>query len=564
MNIPSEPFELLKQRIDSLEKRVERLEQGEELVAEVHETPTPIQALVENSPDAGALSGIFGTIGTAMLGIAGAYLLRALASSDTSPRRVIAGVAIIYAIAWLAFAVRASRTRPLAGTIYTATSAIILAPMLWELTLRFQTLQPTSAAVVLAIFVISAFFMTWKSVDSPVLWVSSLATAGVALTLQIATHNNLAYIGILMMTLVLCDLKSGLRHGLKFRPIIALATDTALWIFLVIYSNPETVQQDYVRLGTLSLVIPAVLLFVLDATRLFGKSVLLGEKLGILDTIQAIISFLLMWANLSFFTHQIGLVSLGIASIVMAFGCYALLLAKFLHDQDERNYGIFAMWSAGLLLAGVLTTMPLAVGGPCLGACAVIATALGVRLKSLTLELQGVLYLTVAVIVSRSLQFGTGVLTGDMAPRTTWDIWLITVCAVLAYVAGRERLGEAWKSQIMHLITAWWAAFCVAALLGRGLLGITALFVVPLNFHIALVRTLAICLMAVALAYMGARGRLEMKRIAYAALALVAIKLVFEDLRHGRMEFVAASFFVFAITLIAVPQLARKGRSIQH
>ena len=35
--------------------------------------------------------------------------------------------------------------------------------------------------------------------------------------------------------------------------------------------------------------------------------------------------------------------------------------------------------------------------------------------------------------------------------------------------------------------------------------------------------------------------------------------MLFEDLRHGRMEFIAASFFLFAITLIGVPRLARIG-----
>ena len=53
--------------------------------------------------------------------------------------------------------------------------------------------------------------------------------------------------------------------------------------------------------------------------------------------------------------------------------------------------------------------------------------------------------------------------------------------------------------------------------------------------------------------------RLEMTRVAYAAVAFVAAKLLFEDLRHGRMEFIAASIFVFALTLIGVPQLARMG-----
>jgi predicted tellurium resistance membrane protein TerC len=53
-----------------------------------------------------------------------------------------------------------------------------------------------------------------------------------------------------------------------------------------------------------------------------------------------------------------------------------------------------------------------------------------------------------------------------------------------------------------------------------------------------------------------------MRYLAYGALAFLAAKLLFEDLRHGHMEFIAASIFVFAITLIAVPRLVRMGKGI--
>jgi predicted tellurium resistance membrane protein TerC len=62
------------------------------------------------------------------------------------------------------------------------------------------------------------------------------------------------------------------------------------------------------------------------------------------------------------------------------------------------------------------------------------------------------------------------------------------------------------------------------------------------------------------LAYAGPRlGRIAMTRMAYVALAFIAAKLLFEDLRHGHMEFIAASIFLFAVTLIAVPRLVRLG-----
>jgi predicted tellurium resistance membrane protein TerC len=87
-----------------------------------------------------------------------------------------------------------------------------------------------------------------------------------------------------------------------------------------------------------------------------------------------------------------------------------------------------------------------------------------------------------------------------------------------------------------------------------------ALSVSPGPHHLAFIRTLTICVAALALAFSGAHWRrVELTRIGYATLALVAAKLVLEDMRHGHLEFIAASIFLFAVTLIAVPRIARMG-----
>ena len=57
-----------------------------------------------------------------------------------------------------------------------------------------------------------------------------------------------------------------------------------------------------------------------------------------------------------------------------------------------------------------------------------------------------------------------------------------------------------------------------------------------------------------------APGPGEVTRIGYAVLALLAVKLLWEDLRHGHLAFIAASFFLFAMTLIAVPRASRVGQ----
>jgi uncharacterized membrane protein SirB2 len=102
----------------------------------------------------------------------------------------------------------------------------------------------------------------------------------------------------------------------------------------------------------------------------------------------------------------------------------------------------------------------------------------------------------------------------------------------------------------------------IAALLVEGLVRLIAFGVSPQAHHLALIRTFAICAIVLALAFSGARWRrMELTRIGYFALALVAAKLIFEDLSHGHLAFIAASIFLFAVTLIAVPRVARTMKS---
>jgi len=92
-------------------------------------------------------------------------------------------------------------------------------------------------------------------------------------------------------------------------------------------------------------------------------------------------------------------------------------------------------------------------------------------------------------------------------------------------------------------------------------MGLAAFSVNPGPQHLAFLRTLTLCAAALALAFSGSHWRRkELTRMGYATLALVAVKLVFEDLRLGHLEFIAASIFLFAVTLIAVPHIARMGQ----
>jgi hypothetical protein len=145
-------------------------------------------------------------------------------------------------------------------------------------------------------------------------------------------------------------------------------------------------------------------------------------------------------------------------------------------------------------------------------------------------------------------------LSGAPAP----GVWLTAGCAVVCFVAARPRESEGGTLRVLHLAFAALAAGSAAALVIEGLVALTALRVAPGAHHLALIRTVTLCASALALAFGGAHWRrVELTRLSYAALALVAVKLLFEDLRHGHLAYIAASIFLVALTLIAAPRVAR-------
>ena len=85
---------------------------------------------------------------------------------------------------------------------------------------------------------------------------------------------------------------------------------------------------------------------------------------------------------------------------------------------------------------------------------------------------------------------------------------------------------------------------------------------VPAPSHVAVIRTLITCAVALVLSFSGSRWqRIELIWIAYGMLALVTAKLLFEDLRTSHPAAIAVSILLYAIALIAIPRLSRLGES---
>jgi hypothetical protein len=563
MNVLPEALEALASRVDALEKRVHELEHPSEALAAPAAQRFDAPAIAQVAEGAGIdqAGSMFPVLGRAMLGIAGAYVLRAVAESSPGSRQAIAAVAIAYAVAWLVWAAKAKAAALFTRVTYAGTSALILAPMLWELTLRFKVLAPPLTAAVLGAFVLTSAALAWRRDLAAVFWVAHGAAAATALALSIATQQMIPFLAALLLMVVLCEFAVARGRGQAVRPLVAALADAAVWALIFIYANPQSTRTDYPLLGTAALLAPACLLFLIHGVSVALKTTLLQRKITAFEVVQCMITFLLAATSLLLFAPDIGPHFVGVACLTLAAACYAAAFVLFRQAAEPRNFRVFAAWSALLLLAGTLSTLPLAWAAACLGLAALAAVVLGVRQECMTLDFHGVVYLAAAAGASGLLVYALRALAGPPSPKPAWSIFLVAACAVLCYAAGKERVGEAWQHQLLHLVPALLAVCAVAAMMAQGLLRLASLAIAPDVSHIAFIRTFAVCSVALALAFGGARWRrLEMTRIAYAALAFEAAKLIFEDLRYARMGFIAASFFLFAVTLIGVPRLTRMGQ----
>jgi hypothetical protein len=188
------------ERLDALERRIAVLESPSKAPTLVSAVATGF-AVLPQQPATTPLSfsgGAFTVLGKSLLGIAGAYLLRAVEQSTSLPRLGVATVAILYAIVWFIWSARTPRERWFQSTVFAATSAAILAPMLWELTLTFNVLRPGAAAVILAGYVAIAVALEWKQVRAPVITVAYLSSIAAAFALAVGTHALLPFAAVIL------------------------------------------------------------------------------------------------------------------------------------------------------------------------------------------------------------------------------------------------------------------------------------------------------------------------------------------------------------------------------
>ena len=374
-------------RVENLEQRISALEHPSQTAAS---TPHSQAAGVAAHPTSGfsfaEAGGVFPVLGKAMLGIAGAYLLRAVAESGSFPKLVVVVLALVYAGTWLVWAARVPTEARLASTVYTATAALIFAPMFWELTTRFAFLPTAGAAAILTVFAVTAYALGWKRGLVSVVWITNIAVVVTTLALLIATRDLVPFILALLLMALTSEVAALRNRWLLLRPLMAAAADLAVWILLFIYTRPEGPPSEYKAIATPVLLALGCGLFLIYGVSIVLRTALLRQRIRFFEIVEPVIAFLLAAFCVLRLGGSAGSTVVGAFCLLSSAACYAVAYASFDRLAEQRNYHVYATWGGALFLAGCALILPQTLLALCLSMGAIVATVLGVRASRVTLD----------------------------------------------------------------------------------------------------------------------------------------------------------------------------------
>lgn len=555
----TQKVEALEARLSALEGRVAAISQSSpRLATPAAAPPTLLQA--PSLPPLPRPSIALAAGGRVFLGIAGAYLLRAVAESGLVPQMIVVVVALAYAGAWLVWAARIRSDAPLAVSATAITAGLILSPMLWELTLRFRILPSTATAAVLAGFTLLAYALAWKGKLTAVVAVATFTSAITGVVLLIATRDPAPFVVALLAIAVTSETAACRQCFVNLRPIVAVATDFAVLVLILVYTQEGGAPAEYKPILASQLIALLVAAFVIYGATTVFRTLILEQRVSIFEVAQTAVAFLLAVAGILRISHAAGAV-LGGVCLVAGAAAYWAAFAILARLPQTRNYHVFATWGGILFLFGSVLMLPSTLWMPWLAMAALAAAVAGPRLMKMTVGFHGAVYASAAALVSGLLAYGGNTLAGALPPAPGWQAWTaaIVTFACYAVVLRPSSADDSRNQRLLRLAYAAPAAYVATALLAE-LVVLAGSQVTSMNPPLlAATRTMVVCLAALALARAGSRWeRIELVWLAYAAIAVCTLKLMLEDLRYGSAASIAVSLFCYGMAWVLVPRLARR------
>ena len=519
-------------------------------------------AAPDASPILIAPSAVLPLAGRALLGLAGAYLLRALTESAVLSYGGGVALGILYAVLWLVWAARTPAERRLETAIHSVTSVLVLCPLLWEATLRFHVISTWTAGAILLSFTVFALAVSWRKSLLVIATIAMLAALGTAAGLLLATHDVLPFTFVFLGAAAAVEVSACLDHWLSERWLAATAADLSVLLATWLVTNARGLPQSYAPIPQNWLLLAQAALLAIYLSSIIVRTLLRGFTFTGFETAQCALAFLIgVGGGLSLSKEAPAIAALALAC---AAACYVVAFARLdLNRGRVRNFYTYSTF--GLLLALTGTRILLSPTSAA-GMWAVLAVGCiwaGGFLGRLTLQVHGGIYLALALASSAALpRAGSFLLGNEVASRSQPALWTGAVVAALCYFLATRYAAshDGWTVRINRIAIAAMLAWLVAGTLAGALVtGYHAAFgQAASHAYCATMRTGVLTAFALLLAWLGGRrNNWELGRLAYPMMALGAYRLVAEDMHQERKAALFLSLLVYGAALTALPHLNR-------
>ena len=520
--------------IEDLRRRVTALEQRS---AEDFPRAAPAPLSLPHSALPDVSPGLLAPIGRLLLGIAGAYLLRAVTEAGVLPELTGTLVGLVYAAGWLMASIRTADSNRVALALEGLTASLIAAPLLWEATTRFHVMTAWGAAAALTFFIVLGQVVAWKHEHDAIAAITSLAGVATAVALITATLDPAPFAIALLIASAVVEFGAIAGHALAWRWIIALAADFCAFLLVYLVTRPHGVPEGYASIPVTAVLAVQMGLLVVYIGSLVTRTIVRRLQIVWFEILQIAVLVGLVTASNLHYPRGVG----G-AMIAAGAACYLAGLAGPAR-RVNRNFQAYGAFAVILLIAGGFLLLEGRAAIALWSVAALAATWYGCGKTSNTLRVHGAIYLAAGGAVSARLD----------------SYWILTIATGLAY-----GLMLAMQPRKTRTIFERVASAVVVALLVCSLFSILTTGLIGARFDpswASVLRTVLITVFAIALGWAGKHWNLtELIWVLYPWMAFGAVKLFVDDFPHGRPAALAVSLLMYGGTLIALPRLLRRTR----
>lgn len=550
----------LNQLLEDLQARVAALEKGQGAAAMPAPAADVTHAAAVGGPEGEVVlqsaESLVPLLGWALLGIAGAYLLRGLTESGVLAGWMGVSAAVFYAGWWLYFAARKGGDKPLFGVIHGLTGTLILIPMLWETAVRFKYISVQAASAILICFAIFGLAIGWRRNISPLVWIVTLASLAAATAIFRESHDAVLWCGTILAVALAVEFSACRDHWLSLRWVVAMAADLSVLLLMLLatWRADSSPSASVPATGMVLAMQIALLTIYLSST--VDRTIVRVLKITWFEVGQACVAFLISIGGALRVVGMtnVGTVSVGLFCLLGGVACYLVSFASLDRKQNlDRNFYTYSTFALLLVTVGCWVLL----AGPWLTAAwvllAVAALAAGLLWGRRALRIHSLAYLLAGVAGASLIQLATDRVFHQTqgGPAMLPAGYLIALSGVLACYVILLTFGRLGGSHWAGSITG----VAVIALLCWGTAGLAAGWITGLS-QSAPLRTALVTLMAIGVGWGGRRwNRSELQWMAYPLMGLAGFKLIAEDFQEERSIMLFASLILYGGGLILLHRL---------